>query len=206
MKREGPDITALTHRLAACPEIFLRTPLMQSQEGGSGDQLIGEVHTGAVLSDLFFAITGEDLNDAEIQSFTLRESANNRKLLGLELLAAYILFDERLRACELDAGRLREFFLKHTLQSLAELNGIVRAFVADAERREELVRRILAHFDLRPAGENEFQAQDRLQTLDSVERERVINESRRAQERAEELRAALARKRAQEAASKMSRE
>ena len=41
-------------------------------------------------------------------------------------------------------------------------------FVSDPERREELVRWVLARLGLRPAGESEHQAADRLSALDSV--------------------------------------
>jgi hypothetical protein len=89
-----------------------------------------------------------------------------------------------------------------------ELSRIVsfELFFEDQERREELIRISLKHLNLIPEGETEVNAKDRLNTLDSVERMRIIRKTKNAQKRAQELRAAMARKAAAEAASKMSRE
>jgi hypothetical protein len=76
----------------------------------------------------------------------------------------------------------------------------------DPERREELARFALARLDLRPAGESVAQAQDRLTALSSAERKRVLLASRAAEARSREIREALARKAAQEAADKYTRE
>jgi len=59
---------------------------------------------------------------------------------------------------------------------------------------------------VRPAGETAAQAQDRLAAVSSGERLRVIEAARLAEERAREIREALARKAAQEAADKWTRE
>lgn len=79
-------------------------------------------------------------------------------------------------------------------------------FVTDPDRREELVRLCLASLGLRPKGESEAHAEDRLRTLDSVERARVIAATREKQERARVLRKKMEEKRAREAAAKVSRE
>ena len=203
MTKEGPEITALTHRLAMCPNAFLRPPLMRSKDGS---QVIGDIHTGAVISDLLIAYGGAELTPDEIESFTMREYAANLRLLQLELISAHLLYDARLREHTDQAGAVREFFLNHNLRPLAEITVDPRAYVSDPERREELARICLSQMNLLPAGEKLAAARDRLATLDSVERERVIVFSRNAQKRAQELREALARKAAEEAASKMSRE
>src|SRR6185295_12866262 len=79
-------------------------------------------------------------------------------------------------------------------------------FIAEPERREELARLCLKALGLRPAGETLAQAQDRLTTVDSVETRRVVEEVRRREQRAEEVRAAMRRKAAEAAAAKVSRE
>ncbi|MCR9141924.1 MAG: hypothetical protein NXI24_06700 [bacterium] len=195
------DVTALTHRLSQCPPVFLRAPLHLKNKAREG-----EIHAGAVVSDLLIALNHEALSASEAESFVLRHSAVNLILLQLELLAAHLLFAPALREIEIDAERLRAFFLEHKLKALAELKPNPANFVSDAERREELVRLLLDALALQPAGEKPAESRDRLQTLDSVERERVIAASRAAQKRAQELREAMARKRAEEAASKMTRE
>jgi hypothetical protein len=78
--------------------------------------------------------------------------------------------------------------------------------INDPDRREELVRLCLKGLGLIPQGESAAQAADRLTTLDSVERDRVIRETRQAEARAREIREAMARKRAEEAAARYSPE
>ena len=81
-----------------------------------------------------------------------------------------------------------------------------RKFVTDPDRREELARVALARLGFRPAGETLAQAQDRLTTLNSSERARVMKAARAAEERARQIREALVRKAAEESADKFTRE
>jgi len=97
--------------------------------------------------------------------------------------------------------------LREALEPLAALIDAER-FVADPERREELVRLLLSRLDLRPAGESEYQAADRLKSLDSVERDRLIRDAKAREERekAKRLRQKMASRQAREAAAKANRE
>jgi hypothetical protein len=76
------------------------------------------------------------------------------------------------------------------------------AFVADPDRREELARLCLKSLSLVPKGESAAAAADRLAALDSVERHRVLKATAAAERRAREVREAMARKKAQESASR----
>src|SRR5262249_14398859 len=88
------------------------------------------------------------------------------------------------------------------------LEGAVRAAdcVTDPDRREELARYCLKQLGLRPHGESENAAADRLAALDSIERIRVAQEARKAEERVRAIRAAMAKRAAEEAAAKYGRE
>jgi hypothetical protein len=55
-------------------------------------------------------------------------------------------------------------------------NPPAKRLVAGTDRREELARLCLRALGLRPAGETAAQAEDRLATLNSVERRRVLHE------------------------------
>ena len=90
----------------------------------------------------------------------------------------------------------------------AQLAALTHApqFVADPDRREELARVCLRELGLRPAGETIAQAQDRLATLNSAERARVVRAARQAEERVQAVREAMAKKAAEEAAAQYSRE
>ena len=79
-------------------------------------------------------------------------------------------------------------------------------YVLDADRREELARTAVARLGLLPAGETQAQASDRLASVSSVERRRLLEASRAAEERARAIREALVRKAAEESADKWTRE
>jgi hypothetical protein len=96
------------------------------------------------------------------------------------------------------------------------LHAAARSFYTDPDHREELARTVLARLGYRPAVETPAQAQDRLVSVSTAERQRVVNaarsvekrarETRDAEKRAREVRAALARKAAEESADKWSRD
>jgi hypothetical protein len=95
--------------------------------------------------------------------------------------------------------------LAEGLHSIAD---VVQApfFVNDQDRREEMVRTCLAGLGLRPAGESIAQAEDRLETQSSVDRLRVIQAARAAEQHAQAIREAMTRQAAEEAAAKYTRE
>ena len=74
--------------------------------------------------------------------------------------------------------------------------------VADADRREELRGCAWRGLGLRPRGETVAHATDRLTTLDSVERVRVVSQTRGAEARARELRRKMAEEAARAAAAR----
>lgn len=82
----------------------------------------------------------------------------------------------------------------------------IKRYYLEAERREELIRRALEAFSLEIEGETVEEGRHRLETLDSIARDQVLAETRAAQKRAIKIREALARKAAEEAASKYMRE
>ena len=89
--------------------------------------------------------------------------------------------------------------------SLADL-AQARDFVLNTERREELVRLCLKHLELRPEGESKDVFKNRWESLDSVRRVELMQKATELRKRQEELRKAMERKAAEEAASKWSRE
>lgn len=191
MSADGPPLAALLRRLAECPAEFLAEPRL----GGKGI-----VHVAAVVGDLLSELGGGPLPEEEALLFERGE----RNRLQLILVASWLLHD----AWFLRRGGLAGSARKLLEHGLEELTAVVTAAqcVADPDRREELARRVLAALDLRPAGEAEAQARDRLTTLDSVERRRVIAASQEAERRARDVRAAMRKKAAEEAAASYGRE
>jgi hypothetical protein len=203
MKEQGPQLTALTHRLAQAPAEILARPQIVNQR-------LGIVSTAAMFSDLLFALGSRMLTVEEAQVFLEIYTASNENLLQIMQAACYLCRDEWfVERSRRDPQKVMVTKLVDLVtEGLAELSQHAKAayFIEDPEGREELCRRVLWSLALVPLGETEAQAADRLTALDSVERAKVIDKTRAAQQRAREIREAMAKKAAEEAASKMSRE
>lgn len=187
MSPSEPPLERLLHRLAECPSDFLLPP--------------DELDVTALACDHFRAL-GVPIPDAARRRRIATAPAGARQVIAVVL---WLLRDEWFLARR-DLAEATSRLLE--ADSLARLAKLVSAesVVGDPDRREELVRLCLKELQLLPAGETTAQAADRLTTLDSVERERVIRKTRKAEARAREVREAMARQRAQEAAARYSPE
>ncbi len=195
MNNEGPLLETLTRRLAECPAEFLAEPRI-----GKG----GKVHVAAVVSDLLVSLGGQPLSKEEAALFQRIDAKKNRNLYAIVLIACWLLHDAWFRERPEFAQAARQLLFT----GLDELAELVKApqVISDPDRREELSRLCLRALSLRPAGETAVQAQDRLTTLNTAERRRVVAAARAAEERARQIREAMAKQAAEEAADKWSRE
>jgi hypothetical protein len=194
MKAEGPMLETLIRRLAETPEDFLAEPRIGSS---------GQVHVAAVVGDLIRAL-GAPLESSDLATFEGADQRRDRNRLSISLLLCWLLADDWFRQNKLPSAALLELLSQGSEQLGAQVAS--RKFVTDPDRREELARFSLARLGFRPAGETVPQAQDRLTSLSSAERARVLQASRAAEERARAIREALVRKAAQESADKFTRE
>jgi hypothetical protein len=186
MLNEGPQLELLLHRLTDCPEEFLLPPL-----GAQG----GMIHVPALVADHFRALGLEPTGGG---------LAGEPGHLSLVALAMWLLHDDWFLARP-DLAAATAALLG---ESLAKLSQVVTAqqCVRDPDRREEFARVCLRSLALRPAGESLEQAQDRGNTLDSIERGRVMRDTRAAEARARQVREQMAKRAAEEAAAKTTRE
>jgi len=194
MNKLGPPLEMLMRRLAETPPDFFAEPKI----GNSG-----RVHVNAVVHDVFVSL-GLSPEHQRFQVFQGSKSAIDRNRLAIVLLLCWLLSDDTFRPVGLSEDQVLTLFQDEASELAAQV--AADRFVADPERREELVRLALARFDLRPEGETLAQAQDRLASLNSRERARVIAAARAAEERARAIREQLARKAAEESADKWTRE
>ena len=194
MQAEGPILEELTRRLAETPEDFLAEPRL----GNSG-----QVHVAAVAADLLRSL-GAPADAAALAPLEGQDPRRDRNRLSVTLLLCWLLSDTWFRQKKMQPEALLDLLRRGSI--LVSERTPARKFVTDPERREELARFSLAHLGYRPSGETLAQAQDRLTSLNSAERARVLQASRAAEERARAIREALARKAAQESADKFTRE
>jgi hypothetical protein len=194
MKNEGPALESLLRRLAETPDDFLAEPRIGSA---------GKVHVAAVVHDWLGSL-GVQAPASALKAFEVTDAKTHRNRLSISLLLAWLLSSPWFRRPGFDAA--------HALQALMdasqELSPFVpsKKFVTEPDRREELARVALARLDLRPEGESMAQAQDRLVTISTAERSRVVKAAQAAEQRARAIREALAKKAAEESADKYTRE
>lgn len=185
--REGPAMETLQYRLQQAPSFFAEEKV--------------PTFFYALIHDVVFACDTQ-FSERLLQPFS-RPSPQCR-WYSTAALMAYFLGEECFAKLNLKA-----LDLIRVLSTTAELlsqTGKNRRYLEDVDRREEFIRVVLQDLGLRPQGETEKQAEHRLQSVSSAERLRVIEAARAAEERARIIREELAKKRAQEAADKMSRE
>jgi hypothetical protein len=194
VNREGPFLETLTRRLAETPEEFLAEPRIGAH---------GTVRAAAVVGDLMRRL-GAEAEIADLQRFAGADSRGDRNRLSVALLLCWLLAEDWFGHADLSAADVLRL-LDTEAAELARQTA-ARKFVTDPDRREELARLALARLGFRPKGETIAQAQDRLTTLNSAERARVIQAARAAEERARQIREALVRKAAEESADKWTRE
>lgn len=190
MTAEGPPLEALLRRLIECPPEFLLPP------GGRGAE---RIDLDAIVADHFRALVG-----APPPRLRLADPARHAAQATLTAVATWLLHDPWFLARP-DLAERTQALLETGLAPLAKVVAPADC-VRDPDRREELVRRCLRALGLRPAGETEARAADRLATLDSVERVRVVEATRAAEARAREIRERMAREAAQAAAARYSPE
>lgn len=188
----GPPLEQLTQRLQETPAEFLDAPAAPDSDG---------VSTAALVHDLLLGM-GVRADRKLLEGFRLSRP-HGANTLRLVQVCCWLLADPWF--ADSKRGPQVPELLHDTLPELAGTESPAR-FVEDAERREELARSVLAALGLRPAGETEKQARDRLSRISAVERRRLIAASRTMEERARAIRAALAEQAARESADKWTRE
>ena len=193
MATQGVQIHGLMRRLGECPEeLYLY----------SGKEKPGLVPL-AIVQDLFYYLGGSSL-DPKVRE-ELRQMQHARPAeTAFVLLGCYLLSDSFFR----DRSELLDGTQKLLLQGFGELAGLASArdFVMNTDRREEMTRLCLRYLNLLPDGESSLQAKNRWESLDTVRIVALMQKAADLRRRQEELRKAMERKAAEEAASKWSRE
>lgn len=193
MDRIGPPLETLLRRLTETPAEFLEPPRLG---GGNG------VAVAALVNDLLHRLGGR-ADAADLARFAGR-AGERPNGLALVMIGVWLLADDAFASAGVDRADVLRF-LGDAVGELAEVTS-ARQFVADPDRREELVRVALARLGLRPEGESVAQATDRLSSVSGTERRRLVAASREAEQRARAIREALAKKAAEESADKYTRE
>ncbi|MFZ6872207.1 hypothetical protein ACO0LF_09100 [Undibacterium sp. Di27W] len=195
MDNIGPILETLTHRLANTPPDFMDEPRIARSAKG--------VAVAALVNDVL-SMLGNTSTLNHLEQFDGSNASKDRNRLALTMITTWLLADEWFIKAALPAAQ----FMSILEQAVAELAATTAAhkFSNDPDRREELARVVLARLNFRPYGESLAQATDRLSSISGIERRRLVEASRAAEERARAIREALAKKAAEESADKWTRE
>ncbi len=192
-----PPLAEWLRWVAEMPPSFRVAP-----EGGPG----GRVRVRAVVSDLLETLHGALPAPVVLAAFDAAPGAakSERNRLGWVLAACHVLWHPAVRAASPSQQSVQAFLV----QELAQLGAVASIDILnhEEERREELVRRVLRAVQFALPGESPHEAEDRLRQVDSVEHHRVLTAAAVREKRSREVREAMARKAAEEAAAKVSRE
>lgn len=194
MDMPGPPLALLTHRIATTPVECLAPPGMNGA---------GHLAVAAFVNDVLL-LHGQRASADALRPFEAGGGKAESNRLQLAALCAWLLADPWFIAAGIAHGDL----LRALAGAPAHMAPTAAAgqFLDDPELREELARVVLARLDILPADETPAQAMDRLSAISGAERRALLDASRVAEQRARKIRAALARKAAQESADKWSRE
>lgn len=185
------DVDQLLHHVGHMPPVFLEEPRIADA---------GTVDVSAVLGDVFAAI-GAPPPDRDGYGYD-PDDAKQRNRQRVLLIAAWIAW--AVRADIDDARRLQALFRTELVQLAALVDA--DQFAKDPDRQEELVRTVLNVLQLQPTGETRSQTTDRLDSLSTVQRTKILKAHQKKLERARELEAELKRKQREAQSSRYGRE
>jgi len=187
----APSISEMIHHIKLCPPDFLRAPRIKN---------IGEIHTEALVNDTWRKLAKQPTAAAMIRLKTDRRPAAELLLIQITCYAVSHPFFSELAS--------PAWFIELVNSGLAEVAPLVKAeqWLNDEERAEELARIIMHACRQIPDGETATSAADRFDSVNTVRRLKVIEESKAAIERTRELRRQMAEAKAREAANVYARE
>ena len=197
MMQIGPHLEILTHRLVDTPVEFLAEPRIAGVANAQA------VAVAALVNDIVL-LHGARAPAASLQGFIGAQVKADRNRLALAMILCWLLADDWFIGQQLPQPALLQV-LGEAARELAASTP-AHQFTQDPERREELARIVLARLGFRPRDESVAQSTDRLSAISGTERRRLLEASRLAEQRAREIREALAKKAAEESADKWSRE
>ena len=221
---QAPPLAELLRWMREMPEPFRRVPegvagaqpskgplesisnaLFGRSSPGRDPEPVGGVRVRAVVADLVETLCGEPPDASFLLAFEAAGTAKlERNRLQWVLAGCHLLWHPELRARASEMARVRRLLVQDmaALAAAAPAEAVTR----DDERREELIRLALRALGLCLPGESAREAEDRLAQVDSVERRALAARMADREKRAREVREQMAKRAAEEAAAKVSRE
>lgn len=185
------DVFELTTYLRKCPDIFLTSSDFFVEDGLNSVALLNDTHR--VITNDFFR------DDLKIPA----EFIEDNHWRAIHISTWLLNHPDFINNPALEDKLYNFWFIElHEASSYVKPN----EWISDDERAEEMVRLLLYCCEIMPQGENPDEAADKLSSLSSVQRHKVLKQSYEAHERIMNIKREMAEKKAREAANTYGRE
>lgn len=189
------DVFELVTYLRKCPDSFLLSSDFFLEDG---------VNSVALVCDTCKVVSNDFLrNDFKIPSEFNLKFINDNHWRAIHISTWLLSNKDFVNNPAIEAQLYSFWFVELQLASAyVKFN----EWINDDERAEEMVRLLLNCCEITPHGENEEEAADKLSSLSSVDRHKVLKQSYEAHERIMNIKREMAEKKAREAANTYGRE
>ncbi|MBS7256316.1 hypothetical protein [Flavobacterium branchiicola] len=189
------DVFELVTHLRKCPDVYLQPSDFSLERG---------INSIALLYDTYKVVTNDFLrNDFKVYSdFNLKYVDDNH--WRTIHISAWLLSHQDFINVPAIEDKLYDFWFVE-LQPASKYVKF-KEWISDDERAEEMVRLLLYCCEILPYGESADEAADKLSSLSSAERHKVLKQSYAAHERIMNIKKEMAEKAAREAANVYGRE
>ena len=189
------DVFELVAHLRKCPDIFLRPSSSIENDG---------LNSVALISDTYRLVC----NDFLKKEFKIPSNFNLAYIDDNHWRTIHISIWLLSHPDFLNNALLEDKLYDFWFEELSEVSLYVKfnEWIIDEERAEEMVRLLLYCYEIIPKGESQDEAADKLSSLSSADRHKVLQQSYQAHERIMKIKKEMAEKKAREAANTYGRE
>lgn len=187
------DVFELVTHLRTCPDAFLKPSNLTHKDG---------LDSVALICDTYRVVGHNYLRkEFNLPINLTRIDDNHWRAIHI---STWLLSHKSFSSTHKLEDKLNLFWFKDLSRASEYVNFM--QWINDEERAEEMVRLLLNRCDIIPTGEEPDEADDKLASLSSAERHKVLTQSYEAHERIMKIKREMAEKKAREAANTYGRE
>ena len=189
------DVFELVAYLRKCPDIYLQPSAFFEKDGLNSIALVFDAYR--IVSNKFLKSNFEIPAGSNLQSI----DDNHWRTIHI---STWLLYHPDFRNTPYLENKLYHFWFEELRNASVYVKS--KDWIADDERAEEMVRLLLNCCEIVPYGENNEEAADKLSSINSADRHKVLKQSYEAHERIMNIQREMAEKKAREAANTYGRE
>lgn len=189
------DVFELVTYLRKCPDIFLKSSFFITEKG---------INSSALICDTYRVVSNDFLNnDFKLPNDVVLKGIDDNHWKAIHI-SIWLLNNNCFINNPNIVEKLSVFWFEELKNTAKYVN--FKKWINDEERSEEMVRLLLKCCEVLPNNESLEEAADKLSSLNSVDRHKVLENSYNAHERVMKIKKEMAEKKAREAANAYGRE